>query len=359
MNIKPVMEKVKKSTVSFFCSVPAVLLAVSIVMIIISVICSVSLLRARTERNTASVWSQGSDVSYRHIAVYAQGGRNGGSSSPAAYLEYGKSLSKTDVYNIRKSLQGTVDLSNGTRRRSADRIEDPEGWAECFCSFVNASMTCKHQGFEISSDADVYAVGGNWRVFHPMEFMAGGFLPVKSVDRYQVVLNDSLAWKFFSSYDVIGETVNLWGKDYTVIGVVKEHDDLSLRAYVYFECLEEYCNSFENKIDPSVLCYEAMMPEQVKGASVQDVRNSIPGYDISSPKFYLVSVTDRFTVTNVVKHMLPPGEMSSFLSSYELPFWEISAQKTITWLFVWIVVFAVSLLIALLQIGWFVFRNRK
>ena len=353
------MEKIKKRVVAFATSVPVVLLTVSLVLMAVSVICSVSLVRSRTERNAASVWSQGSDTSYRHIAVYARGGRNGGSDAPAGYTEYGQSLSRTDVYNIRKSLQGTVDNANGVRHSSADRIEEPEGWAECYCSFVNAPMSCKHQGFDINCDADVYAVSGNWRAFHPMEFMTGGFLPVQPVDRYQIVLNEALAWKFFSSYDVLGEKINLWNKDYTVIGVVKEHDDLSFRAYVYFDCLEEYCSKIGEGFAPAVLCYEAMMPEQVKGASILDVRNSIPGYDISDPDFYLVSMTDRYSIKNVIKHMLPPGEMSAFVGQFELPFWEVSAQKTITWIFVWMVVFAVSLLVAILQAGWFLFRNKK
>ncbi|MBR2524461.1 MAG: ABC transporter permease [Clostridiales bacterium] len=340
----------REKIISFLKNVPAVILAVSIIMCIVSVICIVSGYRSRPERNQASVWSQGGETSFRHVAVYSRGARSGGDKTPSVYTEYGQSLAKTDIYNMRKVLQGVVDSASGVRRRSTDKPIDPEGWTDAFCSFVRADLVCTHQDFEINSEADIYAVSGNYRAFHPFEFLSGGFLPVQDVDKYQIVLNDELAWKFFSSYDVIGERVTLWDREYTIIGVVDEHDDRALRAYVYFDCLEEYCSSSETPVTPAVLSYEVMMPESVDGVAVIDVRNSIPGYNISSPGFYVVSITDRFAPGNVIDHMTPPGEMRNFLSGYELPFWEMSAQQTMTDMFVWMIVFAVFLFVALVTV---------
>jgi hypothetical protein len=77
--------------------------------------------------------------------------------------------------------------------------------------------------------------------------MSGGFLPEIAVDNRQIVLNDVLAWKFYKSYDVIGEKVSLWGEEFTIIGVVAEPSDRIARdagveqprAYVYFTAMEE------------------------------------------------------------------------------------------------------------------------
>ena len=336
--------------ISFIHNAPAVILTICVIMCIVSIVCFVNTLRSRPERNASSVWGQGSEASFRHMAVYANGSRASGDTSPATYSEYGKSLAKTDIYNIRKTLQGTVDSAAGIRRRANDRPSDPEGWEDCYCSFANANISCNHQDFNVSSDAAVYAVGGNFKVFHPMEFMSGGFLPTESVDKYQIVLNDELAWRFFSSYDVIGERVSLWGKEFTIIGVVREHNDKSFRAYVYFDCLEEYCASSEEKLTPAVMCYEAMMPEPMKGAAVIDVRNAVPGYDVSSPSFYVVSITDRFSLKQIWDHMMPPGHMREFLQGYELPYWEMSAQSAITTMFVWMVVFVFFIVLALCMV---------
>ena len=331
----------KDKILRFLKSAPKVILTVSIIMCIISVICLVSEYRSRPERNQAGLWSRDGEISYRHMAVYSRGARSGGEKTPSVYTEYGKSLARTDIYNLRKALQGIVDSASGVRRKTSDKPIDPEGWTDTFCSFVKADIKCTHQEFEIDSEADVYAVSGNFKAFHPFEFLSGGFLPVSDVDKYQIVLNDELAWKFFSSYDVIGERVTLWDKEFTIIGVVKEHDDSSLRAYVYFDCLEGYCSNGEEPVTPAILSYEAMMPESVAGVAVMDVKNSIPGYNISAPGFYVVSITDRFSPINVLDHMTPPGEMRNFLTGYDLPFWEMSAQQTMTDIFAWMIVLSV------------------
>ncbi|SCW31789.1 hypothetical protein SAMN02910456_00511 [Ruminococcaceae bacterium YRB3002] len=340
----------KKRLTAFVLNAPAVILTAAVIVTLVGIGCMVSVIRSRPERNAASVWSQGSDVSYRHVAVYSQGSRSSGDTSPAAFTGYGKSLAKTDVYNIRKSLQAIVDSSNGVRRRTSDKPSDPEGWTDAYCSYVNADLNCDHNDFEVNCTVPVYAVGGNFRAFHPMEFMSGGFLPVQSVDKYQIVLNDELAWRLFSSYDVIGGRVTLWGKDFTIIGVVREHDDKDMRAYVYYDCLEEYASGLDVPVTPAVLCYEAMLPEPVDGVAVMDVKNSIPGYDAASPSCYVVSVTGRYTIPKIWSHMMPPGEMSAFLQGYELPFWEMSAQKAVSDIFAWMIVLAFCLLLSVCMI---------
>ena len=330
--------------VRFMLTVPAAVLAASVILMITGIIFCITIPRSRPERNVASVWEQGGTVPYCHVAVYGHGSRSGGERTPASYVEYGNSLMKTDIYNLRKSMQGSVDTTFSVKRKTSEKPIDPEGWEDAFCSFVTADIKCEHQDFQVESDAVVYAVSGNFRAFHPFEFMSGGFLPVESVDRYQIVLNESLAWKFFSSCDVVGERVTLWGKDFTVIGVVREHDDKDLRAYVYFECLEEYCAGLEVPVTPAVMCYEALIPEVIKGSALMEIRNTVPGYDISSPSLYVVSITRRFTPARIWDHMMPPDEMREFLQSYELPFWEVSAQKDITYLFVWMTVLVISVL---------------
>lgn len=317
------------------------LFVLSVVMILVSIVSIICLVRSRPERNCDEVWSQGSPVSYRHMAVYGRGGRVSGDKSPAAILEYGKSLGKTDIYNVRKSIQGIVDQANGKTRKVSDMAAEPEGWEDAYCSFIEADITYDRGEFEHDAEVSVYAVGGNYKAFHVFEYLSGGFLPVKSVDKYQIVLNDELAWKFFSSYDVIGSRVQLWGHDYSVIGVVKEHDGNALRAYVYYDCLEEYCSCLEALVTPAVLCYEAMMPEIVKGEAITEFKNSLP-----SQEFYVESITGRFNLGRVCGFMIPPGEMSTMLQGYDLPFWEISAQKCISEFFAWMVVMLVCVIVS-------------
>ena len=292
---------------------------IAILLMVVSVIAGISIFRQRPERKTASVWSQGGGMGCSHVAVYARGARPSGKSTPSAYTDDGTSLSLDDVNSIRLSLQSVEDLTLGTRRATKDKIEKLEGWADCYSSSLNGPVTAVRVGSEDSFDADIYAVGGSFTAMHPLEFMSGGFLSPVTTDKYQVVLNDALAWKIYSSYDVIGERVKLLDKDYTVIGVVREHEDKDPRAYIAFECIEEYCSSLEDPVVPAVMTYEAILPEQAKGSAKFDVCNAIPGYNISSPSYRVVSVTGRYNVFNTFKADATAG--------YELPFWEEGAVK--------------------------------
>ena len=338
MKIRERLDQARLTGAKIVHVLPAVLLAVSVIMAIVSVISIVCLVSSRVERSCAEVWSQGGSVSYRHMAVYGRGGRASGDTSPASVQENGKSLGKTDVINVRKSLQGIVDQAGGKKRKATDKVPEPEGWEDAYSSFVTAGITCDYGDSETGADVSVYAVGGNYRAFHPMEYLSGGFLPVNSVDKYQIVLNDELAWKFYGSYDVVGNRVSLWGHDYAVIGVVREHDDTVLRAYVYYDCLEEYCAGFDAPVIPAVLCYEVMLPELVRGEAVTELKNSLP-----SKEFYVESITGRFGFGRVWDHMMPPGEMSAVLRGYELPYWEVSAQRCVSRLFAWEVIGVISL----------------
>ena len=343
--------------------VPAIVAVVCFVMLVVSIVCCTVIWRGRTDRKTAASWSGGGELSYRHMAGYAHGARALGEKSPASYLEYGRSLSKTDVYNIRKSLQNVVDISNGKRRRSGDVPVATEGFADCYSSFIEADvMSLRQQGSlgdDKSATASVYAVGGNFKACHLFEYMSGGFLPVQPVDKYQIVINDALAWRFYSSYDVVGEKISLWNKDYTIIGVVREHDGDTPRAYVYFECLEEYCAGLDASFTPAVLCYEAIMPEQVKNVAVADVRNSVPGYDQSNPGTYVVSVTGRYSIGSIWDYMMPPGSTSDLLRDYDLPYWEVSAGRAVASMFAWEIVAVVCAAMGVVMVTVIVVMRRK
>ncbi|MBO4580046.1 MAG: ABC transporter permease [Clostridiales bacterium] len=293
--------------------------AAAILLMAVALVAGINIYRVRPDRKTASVWGQGSGMGCSHVALYARGARQSGLSSPLAYIDDGTSLSLDDINSIRLSLQGGVDLVLGNRRATKDKIEKPEGWADCYSSGLKGSVTAVRAGSEGSFDADIYAVSGSFTAMHPFEFMSGGFLSPDTTDKYQVVLNDALAWKIYSSYDVIGEKVKILDKDYSVIGVVREHEDKEPRAYIAFDCLEEYCSSLEDPVAPAVMTYEAILPEQSKGSARFDLCNAIPGYNMSSPSYRVVSVTGRYNVFNTFKEDATAG--------YELPFWEEGALK--------------------------------
>ena len=313
--VKSDMSKFKAVTKYLF----IILTCASVVLMAACVIAGIAIYRSRPERKTAAVWQGKGKTGYAHVAVYAKGARANGKTSPLAYVDDNSSLTLTDIENIHTSLQGVIDTASKPKKGSKDKTVKTFPWADCYSSCLAGTVNSGSLGSGKTHEADIYAVGGSFTTMHPFEFMVGGFITSDTTDKYQVVLNDEASWSMFRSYDVIGKRIGILGSDYTVIGVVREHEDKKARVYISFDCLKDYCSSLENPVIPAVMSYEAILPELSSKSAKFDLSGAIPGYNISSPSFRVVRVTGRYNVFNTMKSEIP--------EAFELPYWEEGAVK--------------------------------
>ena len=312
------------------------------------------------DRKTAGIWAQDGTLDFRHVSVFSRGARESGSFSPSIYVDTNISLGRTDILDIRKSLQDIADSAlPGNKKTGLNEDGTPRGWEDCFSTFMDMTFTYSSDEVmqPVTVDTEVVAVEGNYRAFHPFTYMSGGFLPETCVDTDQIVINDVLAWKLFSSYDVTGKVLEAYGRRFTIIGVVAERTDslnrsvgsMKPRAYIYFRTLESIMLSPDKPEMLNITTYEAMLPELVKGVARADIINALPNYNAADPKLYVVSNTDRYSVLSVWDFMMPLGETQTMLDGYEFPYWERAAQLVTMHLYVDIIL--VSLGGALLLIG--------
>lgn len=354
---KELLEKEKsslrRSFLKMILAVPFWLILVSLVLIGFGVGRAVYLTDTRPDQYVAEAWQNGSDTAFRHMTVYAGGIRTAGDTSPMMYAEGGKSIRLADVTEIRKSLQTSASTGTAAGNKNITFNEDRlRGWEDCYSSTVMAKLEAidVREGLEVISataDTQLVAVGGNYRAFHPFRFLSGGFLPGTPVDTKQIVINDVLAWKFYRSYDVVGNRILINGETFTVIGVVEEKNtkvaelagEQENRAFIYFGTLGSIFKTEENSpegsnvigngyVDYAVQCYEAMLPELVKGVAVTDFKNAMPNYSLTNPQLLVVNNTGRFGVSRVFDTMFPLGETDRERLGYEFPYWETAAQMT-------------------------------
>ena len=353
----------------------------------------------RQDQNMASYWEYEAQLNYRHMSVYGRGARPGGETTPPVYINTASSLKRADIVTIRNTLQGLADTSLGQSSAGKGGLTSdgrPRGWEDCYSSFLTGTIESVAANdsttqFTFTSTCDIIAIDGNFPAFHPFRYMSGGFLPEVAYDNRQIVLNDVLAWKFYKSYDVIGNTVKLWGEEFTIIGVVDEPNDRIARsagteqprAYIYFSAMEELApleaqdlnagssqNNNNNgnssapasnaqaaapagatgaagaagaasagtgttvqRPDMAILCYEAMLPEAVRNVAKNDMSSAVTGYNPADPNFYIISNTGRFSLLSSWRFMWPIGKTESRLAAYEFPYWEKTAQLTSEHLF--------------------------
>lgn len=355
----------KKNLLKLILAVPFWIIVAALILIAFGVGRAIYLTDTRPDQYVAEAWQNGGETSYRHMTVYAGGIRSGGDTTPMAYVDGGKSLRLADITEMRKSLQSSASTGSESSSKGTFREDRLKGWEDCYSSTVTATIEAMEvkDGMEVTTgtaDTQLVAVGGNYRAFHPFRFLSGGFLPETPVDTYQIVINDVLAWKFYRSYNVVGNRIIINGQMFTIIGVVEEKNtkvaelagEQSYRAFIYFGALETlyknttvddsgygdyddytddtsyYSSTGSNYLDYSIQCYEAMLPELVKGVAVSDFKNAIPNYSLTNPQVYVANNTGRFGVFRVFDTMFPLGETAKERLGYEFPYWEIAAQMT-------------------------------
>ena len=397
--------KFKVGFLKLVLAVPFWIVVASLILIGFGIGRAIYLSDNRPEQKVAEMWQNKSETGFRHMVVFAGGNRAKGETSPMTYTSGGKSIHLGDLPLIRQKLQASADTGTSASGKKISGSSDKlRGWEDCYSSTLRGKV----QSFEVidgvqkqsgEADVQIVAVGGNYRAFHPFRYLSGGFLPETPVDTYQIVINDVLAWKFYRSYDVVGHTLEINGKMFTVIGVVEEKNtkvaelagEQENRVFIYFGALGtlyggDSSNMNDNtdlsgdfggydgfsdyggfdspsspqgtETDYAIQCYEAMLPELVTGVAVADFKNALPSYSLTNPQVLVVNDTGRFKITRIIDTMFPIGETDKERLGYEFPYWEIATQMTETRLFYDYVIVAFGILMFLVGIVALVLKFR-
>lgn len=336
---------------------------------------------ARKEQQMNKYWQNNSETSYRQMSVFAKG--MGAGTEPKHAIEGSNDyLTLKSIDTIRENLENKV-AENAKKNNKVDKNNKKKqdkkiqsNWTDCYSTFFEASCAYDYEQTingetsikSIPFNADIVAVGGNYKAFHPFEFLCGGFLPVDEIDPNICVINDNLAWTLFKSYDIAGRKLNILGEDYQIIGVVAENstsiDKLTgaaaNRIYCYYSKMESLNqkgffsigSSEENPIiDPlAILCYEAMLPEIVSGVAKSDMLSSLPSYNASNPQYVIVSNTGRFNPINVYKENMPIGSSDQKYGSFVFPYWEKAARLSTERLFIEGILFVIGVFLIFIGI---------
>jgi hypothetical protein len=138
------------------------------------------------------------------------------------------------------------------------------------------------------------------------------------------------------------------------------------RAYIYFEELANLIEGggIESRIplsgnnyadaggtdpltqdDLAIMCYEAVLPDQISGIAENDLKSSVASYNASTKNFLIISNTGRFGLLRLADGVFPVGENSAVQSKFTYPTWELSAQIAETLLVFWWTILLVSVLL--------------
>lgn len=361
---------------------PFLILAAALFGTVSSVIRITQIKSNQHAQTAADRWAGDSGKRYRQVSLFAQGQAqpNG---APPLYIDAERSIDIATLAVIRESLNTIVESSateSEKNQKKKDKNEEVTSmsklWIDAYSSEAKAQLfaVIGEKTSETSVETSITGVSGNYSLFHPMEILSGSFLASEVIDSQDIVINEQLAWNMFKSYEVTGLKIIIGSRVYTVVGVVREsasESDLlagsdKARAYIYFEelanlipssgpesnlPLQENISSEGGETDPitqdnlAIMCYEAVLPDQISGIAENDLKSSIAAYNDSAKNFLVISNTGRFGLFRLADGVFPVGENAAVQSKFTYPTSELSAQIAESLLVYWWTILLISILL--------------
>lgn len=365
---------------------PFIMVAAALFGIIFSGVRIVQIKSTQYTQTAAERWAGDTGKRYRQVTLFALGQTQPGG-APPLYIDTEKSIDIATLTVIREKLNTIVESSAAEADKKSDKKKDKKDskgkeektnrlWTDAYSSEAKGSIIAVIGEIEseVPVEASITGVSGNYGLFHPMEILSGSFLSEEVIDSQDIVINEQLAWNLFKSYEVTGLKVIIGSRAYIIAGVVRESaskTDLLAgsdkpRAYIYFEELAnlipssgqnselittESAYSEDGETDPiteddlAIMCYEAVLPDQISGIAVNDLKGSVASYNDSTKNFLIMSNTGRFGLLKLADDVFPVGQSAAVKSKFVYPTWELSAQIAENLLVFWWTILVGSVLI--------------
>ena len=166
----------------------------------------------------------------------------------------------------------------------------------------------------------VIGVGGEFFYFHPYKLVCGSFFGAQDLSRNRVVLDETAAWQLFGAIEVAGMPLSIGEKDFTVAGVIQNETD---------PIVKKMCNGtpivlvpFESLGEQPITCYEAILPEAVKGLALTTFSNS---FTIDKSLFQLRENSLRYRFWTLLSSLPDFAFRTVQAKPILYPYWENAA----------------------------------
>lgn len=196
------------------------------------------------DQQTAARWS--ADEPYSLVSVYAE------SSNP---------MTLNDIFTARVNVEKKLVENSIPVKKENARV-----WADAFSS---AQELITADAGVSTSEAELIVTGGDFSLFHPMDFIYGSFYTEDAVMQDNVVIDEILAWRLYGSSNIVGKPVLIKGKYYFVSGVFRQSENKNMEK-VYGDKPRIFMSyRGYDIISPDraadFICYEACLPNAVSG----------------------------------------------------------------------------------------------
>ena len=223
----------------------------------------------------------------------------------SAFFHPKDEVSEFDILLYNESLQTGLRASgNGAK-----------GSESAFACAYSASAYLSVQSARGTFRLPAVGTGGDFFLFHPYPLLYGSLMEPPAGNG--IILNDRAAWMLFGAVNAVGLPVLIDGAAYVVSGVIRLEDDpasqgaLGGMEYMIFVPFA--------LIGGGVTCYEAVLPEPVKGYG-ETLFAGLGTGDMSVN-------SNRFSAQAIWSTIRRLPAYSMDVSAAALPYWENAARN--------------------------------
>lgn len=226
------------------------------------------------------------------------------------------------------------------------------------------------------SEAEITAVGGDFFMIHGFELLDGAFFTDDDLMQDGAVIDRSLAWELYGSYEVSGMKLNINGTQYYISGVIENPEtDVEKkcagelpRAYISYDGASGFASAGGNSDMwgmgsdtggggfTAITCYEVLMPDPVEDYAYSSVKQAMEGW---GDNVSVVQNTGRFDPLKRLKALKKISSAVVRDNEIAYPYWE-NASRIVQFRLSYIYMCAaICLIIPLLTLIWLAVKAFK
>ncbi len=209
-------------------------------------------------------------------------------------------------------------------------------WIDSYCA--HTVDTIRKDSNSVS--VDVYLVGGDFFMIHPIPLRGGSYLDLENDDYNQILLDENVAWNLFGSNDIAGMKLWIGDRVFTITGVVAvSEDEEEVQAYGDSDCVyipfKAYAKKEKNLMATN---YQAVLPNPIKNYAKNIVAEA-SGINFKTDEemkksrsilnfsnIELVENTDRYKLPSLLSMIESHKYIDMRVNSVEYPYWENVAR---------------------------------
>ncbi len=216
-------------------------------------------------------------------------------------------------YNTEKALQE----KSITRKNDNARL-----YADSYAAMGSIAMSTDYGSVNVTA----WGVGGDFFLFHPVKLLDGGYFSESDIMQDAVVIDRETAWQLYGSSDIVGKKVTIGGIEHRIVGVYEKEDGKLYQEAGNNEnlCFVSYTTMQAYGESSSILFYEAVLPNVVKGFALQILKDSCT---MNEKQIRYVDNSARFSYESLLDVLKMRRQRMMKLDTIYYPVWENVARS--------------------------------